>query len=218
MTPFDPRHAALVELCPTGGLIVDVGADHAAIARRVGALAIEREPQRRAGPAPAWLIADGLQALRRVDTAVIAGMGARRIHAILAAGPAPTTVIAQAEDDPAWLRVELAAAGWRLDTERLVRVPRGFAEIGRWVRGAEPHHGLTLAYGPHLLAERPEPLRDHLLARRAWWQAVADHTRSARPERAAEADAHVAFLDAHLASLPPAPGSPPRSERLSRGC
>jgi tRNA A22 N-methylase len=199
MSPPDPRHAALVELCPPGGLIVDVGADHAAIARRVGAIAIEREPQRRAGPAPAWLIADGLSALRRVDTAILAGMGARRIHAILAAGPTPNTVIAQAEDDPAWLRLHLAAAGWRLDAERLVRVQKGFAEIGRWVRGTEPHDGLTLAYGPHLLHDRPEPLLDHLAERRAWWHAVAEQTRAARPERAAEADAHVAFLDAQLA-------------------
>jgi tRNA A22 N-methylase len=198
MIPRDPRHAALAELCPRGGLIVDVGADHGTVARWVGALAVEREPQRRAGPAPAWLIADGLRALRRVDTAILAGMGARRIVEIVEAGAQPTTLVAQAEDDPTLLRTALAASGWRLDAERIVRVPRGFAEIGRWVRGDEPHTGLTLAYGPHLLAERPEPLRDHLAARRAWWAEIAERTRVARPERAAEADAHVAFLDAQL--------------------
>jgi len=171
---LNPRWQAIVELCPRIEPIVDVGADHGRVAKALGAFAVERHFHRIAGPGQ-WVVADGLKPFREVGTAIIAGMGARRIAAILEAGPAPTAAVVHAQDDPGWLRGWLAQNGWQIDEEAVVPEGQGFAEIQRIYRGIEPSSGLELFFGPRLLAG------DH--PHRAAWLAHLQSIRQQRWER-----------------------------------
>jgi tRNA A22 N-methylase len=156
-----PRHRKIVEMVPRGGFIVDVGADHAWVAREVEAVAVERHPHRRAGPAR-WVVADGLAPFREVDTAIIAGMGARKIVKILEGHCRPRTLVLAPQDDPGVLRVWLADHGWSIDAEALAPEAGDFAEVLRAVAGTEQASGLELFFGPRLLSGE-DPLRS------AWW-------------------------------------------------
>lgn len=144
-----PRHEALIALCADAPRpIVDVGADHGIVARAVGGVPTERLPRRAAGPGP-YVIADGLAPFRDVGTAVIAGMGARRISEILD-GHRPKMLVLHAQDDPIVLRRWLAAHGWRIEREVLAPEAGGYAEIIRAVPGDEATTGAILDLGPRL--------------------------------------------------------------------
>lgn len=209
VAPSPDRLDVLAAMVPEGGLIVDVGADHGRLAKRIGAIATERHPRRRAGGDGVWVIADGLRPFRHVDTAIIAGMGARTIAAILAAGPPPTHVVAHADDDPALLRTLLASAGWQIEAEDLGWNGTRLAEVLRVRRGIEPHDGLVLHHGPILLSRTDLLARQHFERKLQHWRLIEHVTLVHATERAHEAGQHARFLEAHLraewASIPVAP-------------
>jgi tRNA A22 N-methylase len=189
------RRALLVSMCPLGDVVVDVGADHGHVARSLGAIATERAPERIAvrGEGP-WVVADGLRPFRRVDVAVIAGMGAHTILGILAAGPRPARALLHAQDDPPTLRLGLAAAGWRIEREGLAREAGRFAEVILAAPGAETAEGLELEYGPRLLGGDDPLLQLHLRQLLGWLDGVLEQTRGRDVARRADWEVRRAFL------------------------
>lgn len=173
------RRRVMAELCPRGGVVVDVGADHGHVAREVGGIATERMPERMrrrsTGDVP-WVVADGLAPFRRVDVAVIGGMGAVTIAGILERGPRPAAAVLHAQDDPPRLRAWLAAHGWRIEAERLAPEAGRFAEIVRVAPGGETARGLDLAYGPRLLEGGDPLLVPHLTQLRRWLADLVETT------------------------------------------
>jgi tRNA A22 N-methylase len=163
VTRLSERLRALADLVPPGApgrVIVDVGADHGHLAAALGAIAVERDAGRPGvGTRTPWVLADGLAPFRHVDVAVLAGLGARTIAAVLRRGPRPDVVVAQAPDDPPRLRRLLAADGWRVDTETLARERHRIVEITRFVPGTETTPEPWLGLGPRLLTLH-HPLRD----------------------------------------------------------
>lgn len=200
MKPGDARIEAIVGLVPPGGVIVDVGADHGSVAERIGGIATERHPRRRSGRVLPWVVADGLAPFRHVDTAVIAGMGARTIAAILDRGPTPRCVVLHADDEPSTLRGWLAERGWQIDAEALAPQGRRYAEVIRAVSGVEAATGLWLHHGPRLLQSDDPHLVPHLQAAWTRWsdlhrRLVSVPSAAARREEARE---HADFLAARL--------------------
>jgi tRNA (adenine22-N1)-methyltransferase len=170
-------------MVPAGRSVVDVGADHGHLAARLGAIATEKKPHIPKNRAVPWVITDGLQAFRSVDVAIIAGMGARTIAAILDAGPQPAMVIAHSDDEPWTLRCWLAAHGWRIDAERLALQSGRFCELIRAVRGEESAEGVDLELGPRLLDGEDPLLQPWASASLQRWShlakvSTADATRS----------------------------------------
>jgi tRNA A22 N-methylase len=191
------RRELLIALCPPGDVIVDVGADHGHVARRLGAIATERLPERIAvrseGP---WVVADGLRPFRRVDVAVVAGMGARTIARILSEGPRPGHVVLHAQDDPPALRRWLAANGWRILREGLAREAGRFAEVVVAAPGVEPASGWELEYGPRLLTDGDPWLAAHLAELEAWLAGLLRATEGREVPRRAEWEERLAFVRA----------------------
>ncbi len=199
MKTSDARRAAIVSLLPPNpALVVDVGADHGHLAAAVGAIALERRPHRRSAASVAWVIADGLTAFREVPVAVIAGIGARTIAAILARGVAPAVAILHAPDDPGLLRSLVAAAGWRLEAEALAPEGPRYAEIARVVRGEESTGGLHLVHGPHLLAGHDPHREAWLVAKMGALEARRPQVLLGPPSTLARLDADLAFLRSQL--------------------
>jgi tRNA (adenine22-N1)-methyltransferase len=194
------RLEALVALAHGGGFVVDIGADHGRVAAALGAVAVERMPHRVAGTDASvrWVVSDGLTAFRQVDGAVIAGMGARRIAAILTAAPRPGWIVAHADDEPGWLRRWLAEHGWAIEEEDLVLEKGRFHAMLRASAGIEPATGDDLEIGPRLI-ERRHPLLaawlDHeraLLLQRASAAQASAPARADALQRRADAMAEVA--------------------------
>jgi tRNA (adenine22-N1)-methyltransferase len=193
-----PRRALLVAMCPPGGIIVDVGADHGHVAAALGAIATERMPHRAGRQDLRWVIADGLRPFRHVDTAIIAGMGWKLIREILEAGPRPTTAVLHAADDPGALRAWLASHGWRIQAEALAPEARRFATVLRAVAGQEEATGLALEFGPRLIESGTDPhYRAHIAQLHGYWSQLARTTEHAAPavhERAAKRARYLAGL------------------------
>lgn len=188
------RLTALVGLVPAAEIIVDVGADHARVARRTGAIAVERGPQiPRAADVP-WVLADGLRPFRRVDVAIIAGMGARSIAAILSAGPKPAVAVLHADDEPWTLRRWLKREGWRIEAERLGEQGGRLAELIRATPGEETSDGCRLELGPRLLDSDDPWLGAFLVDRMSMWRTVATLAGTRAPDRASEALRRAAHL------------------------
>jgi tRNA A22 N-methylase len=181
---------ALAQLGPDA-VVVDVGCDHGHVAAALGAIGVERRrqrlPQRDDVP---LVVADGLTPFREVDLAVITGMGAETILAVLDAGPRPKVAVVHTPERAWALRLGLAARGYRIDAEGLAPEARGFAEVSRVSQGPEPSTGLSLAFGPRLLED--PLLLDHVAHERARWSVRAERARG--PERE-EAEAWLAFFD-----------------------
>lgn len=200
MTSLSERLAALAALVPPGPpdrIVVDVGADHGHLAAALGAIAVEREAHRPGvGARSPWVLADGLAPFRRVDVAILAGLGARTIAGIVQRGPRPGMLVAQAPDDPPRLRRLLVHDGWRVDAEALAREGARIVEIVRFVPGDEPARDPHLGLGPRLLAES-HPLRGAWLdqERRRRRRLLADLA-SHDPGRAAQVQAELDVLDA----------------------
>lgn len=156
--------------------MVDVGADHGVVARELGAIASERFEHRIQGPGT-WVVSDGLTAYGPLGTAIIAGMGARRILSILDAGPPIEQLVLHAQDDPPRLRRGLAERGWRIVAEGLAPEARRFAEVVVARRGQEMAAGYTLEYGPRLI-EGADPWRDaHFRQLEGWLAGLEQQTR-----------------------------------------
>lgn len=200
-----PRRDAILDLVVPAEITVDVGCDHghvaAALARQGRfVIGVERRSQRLPERSDVPLVVcDGLSALRRVDLAIITGMGGRIILDILARGPQPKITIIHSPNHTDELRQGLADAGWRIDAERLAPESRGYAEVIRVVRGEEPAQGHALWFGPKLL---DQPLaRAHAEHQLAHWRRI---TKAAPPESEgyARAAGWVGFLEPLLERLP----------------
>jgi tRNA A22 N-methylase len=188
------RLALLASMVPPAEVIVDVGAHHGHLAHAVGALAVEATPACVGRRDVDWIVADGLSALRRVDVAVLAGMGARTIARLIAEGTVPSVVVAHADDDPPLLRRLLTAAGWRVDAERLAGGDRRLAELVRFVPGHEPATGLWLEHGPLLLRSDDPLLPRHLRHQHDHFARLAETIARARPDAAGPAATRAAFF------------------------
>jgi tRNA A22 N-methylase len=180
------RRQVLIELCPEvpGGVVVDVGADHGNVAYCLGAIATERQPRRMGRRDVRWVVADGLRPFRRVDVAIVAGMGAHTIARILERGPRPqVAAILHAQDDPPLLREWLAANGWRIEAERLAPEAGRFAEVLRVVPGVEEATGDELRFGPRLLRGDDRLLPAHLAELEAYYRRLSEETRDRAPTK-----------------------------------
>ncbi|MBK9645636.1 MAG: tRNA (adenine(22)-N(1))-methyltransferase TrmK [Deltaproteobacteria bacterium] len=181
---------ALAQLGPDP-VVVDVGCDHGHVAAALGAIGVERRRQRLPRREDVTLVvADGLTPFRRVDLAVITGMGAETILSVLDAGPRPAVAVLHAPERAWALRQGLAARGYRIDAEGLAPEARGYAEVMRVSTGEETATGLGLAFGPKLLDD--PLLLEHVAHERARWAIRAEHASS--PEREA-AEAWLRFFD-----------------------
>ncbi len=196
------RRKVMAELCPRGGVVVDVGADHGHVARVVGGIATERMPERMRrrpqGDVP-WVVADGLAPFRRVDVAVVGGMGAVTIAGILERGPRPAVAVLHAQDDPPRLRAWLAANGWRIEAERLAPEAGRFAEVLRVVPGEETARDLELEYGPRLLEGGDPWLVPHLEQLRGWLAGLVEATGAAAARKHADLARRLRFVEDALA-------------------
>jgi tRNA (adenine22-N1)-methyltransferase len=198
------RRALLAALCPPGEVVVDVGADHGHVARAVGGIATERLPERIAlRGAERWVVADGLRPFRRVDVAIVAGMGAKTIARILSEGPRPSRAVLHAQDDPPALRRWLAANGWRIVREGLAREAGRYAEVSVVEPGEERATGFALDYGPRLLADGDPLLADHLGQVAGWLAGLLRATEGRPAPRRQEWEDRLAFVRSAAERLRP---------------
>ncbi len=194
------RQRLIVELATpwVRGLVVDMGCDHGHTTRALqdlGTAELVVGSERRSNRLPrradlCLVVADKLAPFRRVDLAVITGMGP---HVILEALKArPEVAVVHSPDRCDTLRRGLAAQGWRIDAEGLAREGRGFAEVIRVLPGEETATGLALAFGPRLLED--PLLAEHKAHQRRHWARVAERAPpgSAGHQRAAD---WLRFLD-----------------------
>lgn len=200
------RREAIISLVPAGRLVVEVGCDHGHTAAALGAIGTERRVHRLPDRRDLRLVvADGLLPFRRVDVAIITGIGAWQIGRILREGPRPEVAVVHAPDRPAWLRRWCADNGWRIDAERLAHEGRRFAEVMRVVPGDEPHRGLALAFGPKLGGD---PLVGaHIRQLEGFWAGVLAQVTGKSADKSAEAREWLDFLRAHP-DRGSAPGAP----------
>ncbi len=192
------RRALLVRMTPKADVIVDVGADHGHVAAKVGAIAVERMPNRTGRSDVPWVICDGLAAFRHVDVAIIAGMGAKTIAGILERGPAPTVAVLHAQDDPPALRIWLAENGWTIEAEGLAPEAGRYAEVMRVRRGTETATGMWLAFGPKLLEGQDPLLEAHLAQLHGYWRGLAEQTRGKAPLKHQHCNERAMFLAEQL--------------------
>ncbi len=178
-----PRLAAVAGLVPEGGVVADIGTDHAylpiylvqeGLAHRV--VAVENRLSTLAGARRSLnlfnqahkielRLGDGLEALRRtdrVDTVVLAGLGGRTICRLLARSRERWTwfqgLVLQPMQETPLVRRWLAAHRWRLVRERLVREGERFYEVMVVQQGRQvPADPLMYEIGPCLFQER-DPL------------------------------------------------------------
>lgn len=171
-----PRHEVLIRLAQGAPRpLVDVGADHGYVARALDGIASERFEHRIQGPG-AWVVSDGLTAYGPLGTAIVAGMGARRILSILDDGPPIQRVVLHAQDDPPRLRRGLAERGWRIVDEGLAPEARRYAEVVVAEPGDETATGLVLDYGPHLI-HGSDPYREaHFRQLHGWLSDMVERT------------------------------------------
>lgn len=167
------------------GVVADVGCDHGHTSKRLRdlgtadvVLSIERRshrlPRRRDLD---LVVSDGLRAIRRVDLAVVTGMGPAAILGILAIRP--ECAVVHSPDRTDTLRQGLADAGWRIDAEALAPEGRGYAEVIRVLPGEEPASGHALWFGPKLL---DDPLvAAHRALVLAHWQRIVEKAPSQSP-------------------------------------
>ena len=183
------------------GVVVDVGCDHGIIAAALGAIGVERRSRRlpARGDVP-LVVADGLKPFARVDLAVICGMGPSAILEILAAGPRPAAAVAHSPQHAASLRRGLAAAGWRIDAERLAPEGGRYAEVMRLLPGEEAAEGYELAFGPRLLDGGDPHLLAHARQLRGWHAGLATSVPPSAPIASSSAG-WVAWLDALIERL-----------------
>jgi len=181
------RLAALAECVPAGGIVADIGTDHAylpiylieaGISKKVIATDLKPGPlesatravrERRLQDRIELRLGDGLKTLEpgEAEVLVLAGMGGNTIKEILAAAPAVlinvSRLVMQPMADAGDLRLWLAGNGWKIISEKLVE------EDGRLYQiiVAEPGRELFndkfyLELGPRLIEGR-DPLLDTYL-------------------------------------------------------
>ena len=195
------RREAIQSLVPPDRSVVDVGCDHGITTAALGAIGTERRAHRLPRRRDLRLVvADGLRCFRRVDVAVITGIGAHQISRILEAGPRPQVAVLHAPDRPPWLRRWCAEHGWRIDAERLAPEGRRFAEVMRVVPGVEASTGLTLEFGP-LLPQDPL-VHAHAAQLEQYWARVLEQVGDHNVQATIRARGWLTFLRDFRASTP----------------
>jgi len=183
-----PRKEALIGLVPPCALAAEIGADHgiisafllsqgicgrmvvsdisAASLQKARRLFAPRGLETRAD----FRVADGLLALDApVEAIIIAGMGEKTIKEILRKGMDRlhgAALVLQSNTGVPGLRRWLAANGFRIDAERVVKEGRRYYIAMRAVEGRAVYSEKELCLGPCLLGERPPLLREYLAWRR----------------------------------------------------
>jgi len=158
------------------GVVVDVGSDHGHVAAALASehdlvIATERRSNRLPDQSLLRVVADGLAPFRRVDLAIVCGMGPHSILHVLSNGPRPRVAVVHSPDRTDTLRRGLKGRGWRIDAEALAMENERCAEVIRIVPGDEPAEGHALLFGPLLLND---PLLSlHVQHVKAHWKRVA---------------------------------------------
>lgn len=186
---LSPRLCAISRLVKPGQRCADIGADHAQLsiflveqklAPRVIVTDIARGPFERAKKAVescplAHLIdlrqGDGLQPLKpgEADTVIIAGLGGDAIAGILCSDWEKSESFKQYIIQPmsrAWvLRHTLAARGWPIRSEQVIREEQRFFQVIEAAPGENPYilSPLEADIGPLVLAASPAENKDYLM-------------------------------------------------------
>ena len=180
---LDPRLTLIAEMAGSCGCCADIGSDHGrlgafmlqnAYCERVVFTDISAPSLEKAKRLTALLglsdravfcVGDGARALnRRVDVAVIAGMGGETISSIIqnAQGHLDgARLLLQPNVAAPQLRAALNRCGWRISREALARDGRRIYPIIEAVEGCQALNEAELEVGPTLLCEKPPLLRDY---------------------------------------------------------
>ena len=180
---LDPRLTLIAEMAGSCGCCADIGSDHGrlgafmlqnAYCERVVFTDISAPSLEKAKRLTALLglsdradfcVGDGARALnRRVDVAVIAGMGGETISSIIqnAQGHLDgARLLLQPNVAAPQLRAALNRGGWRISREALARDGRRIYPIIEAVEGCQALNEAELEVGPTLLCEKPPLLRDY---------------------------------------------------------
>ena len=180
---LDPRLTLIAEMAGSCGCCADIGSDHGrlgafmlqnAYCERVVFTDISAPSLEKAKRLTALLglsdradfcVGDGARALnRRVDVAVIAGMGGETISSIIqnAQGHLDgARLLLQPNVAAPQLRAALNRGGWRISREALARDGRRIYPIIEAVEGCQALNEAELEVGPVLLREKPPLLRDY---------------------------------------------------------
>lgn len=180
---LDARLTAIAEMVGRCAAVADIGCDHG----RLSAFLLQRGWVERAlltdvsetsldkaralirllglSQRARFLVCDGAEALNEpVDAAVIAGMGGPTAAGIVERGREKlggARIIAQVNVGQPELRRRLAAAGYRLTDERIVRDGRRLYVVMEARPGRAAYNELQLRVGPVLLEKRPPELGDY---------------------------------------------------------
>jgi tRNA (adenine22-N1)-methyltransferase len=220
-----PRLAAVAALVPEGSRAADVGCDHgllavylaasgrcaACIATEVDEASLART-RRPLDSAPwarliVWRAGDGLAALEpddAVDVVILAGLGAATILRLLSTPRldviAPGRIVVQPQTDTAAVRAWLAANGWAIVAETVVRDRGRFYEIAAAERGAgEAALAHPVLSRDDVLAAGPMLLRTAGAEFRALWESRHRRLERIASSGARGAMAHRALQRAHQA-------------------
>ena len=180
---LDPRLTTIAELAGSCDCCADIGSDHGRLGafllqngycRRVVFTDISASSLEKARRLIALLglceradfcVGDGAHALnRKVDVAVIAGMGGETIASIIEASDGylnGARLLLQPNVAAPQLRAKLCECGWRISREALARDGRRIYPIIEAVEGREALNEMQLEVGPALLRERPPLLGDY---------------------------------------------------------
>lgn len=180
---LDPRLTLIAEMAGSCGCCADIGSDHGrlgafmlqnAYCERVVFTDISAPSLEKAKRLTALLglsdradfcVGDGARALnRRVDVAVIAGMGGETISSIIqnALGHLDgARLLLQPNVAAPQLRAALNRGGWRISREALARDGRRIYPIIEAVEGCQALNEAESEVGPVLLREKPPLLRDY---------------------------------------------------------
>ena len=180
---LDPRLTLIAEMAGSCGCCADIGSDHGrlgafmlqnAYCERVVFTDISAPSLEKAKRLTALLglsdradfcVGDGARALnRRVDVAVIAGMGGETISSIIqnAQGHLDgARLLLQPNVAVPQLRAALNRCGWHISREALARDGRRIYPIIEAVEGCQALNEAELEVGPVLLREKPPLLRDY---------------------------------------------------------
>jgi len=174
------RLETIVSLIPLGSSVADVGSDHASVPLRLlsersvafvqgienkpGPFQVMKEAFEQAKPHGAYALSlsDGLsQADRRVDTAVLAGLGGQLIAAILKRDlplrPNISTIIVDPHSERPFVYRSLMELGFREEASRSLYEDGHYYEVSRWNKspGFPPYNDFQLDFGPVALREKP---------------------------------------------------------------
>ncbi len=180
-----PRLAAVARLVPEGLALADIGTDHGrlpawllgsgkvphVIAADCEAAPLEGARHRLRGTRADLRLGDGLNVLKpgEVGTLTIAGMGGRRMIAILDAREdvreSLHCMVLQPQKEAEAVRRWLVSKEWRVLDEQVVEDRNRFYTVMSWEPGAsrQPWTDLDYRYGPMIMASGGSTMRAWLM-------------------------------------------------------